>query len=164
MSESSKHHFYPYSIKSVGMNSTAWCGGKILLYVLPPERALSIENMFVHFKATFDSAISSGNRVVKSISIVDKIPDSYLNNDGVGYYRSMDLNISADVNRKVDIKVDVSHLLKKDNVGYREYFDDDLGGLTYVMIEPDDDLLGVINIGTIDLWKVDAQFTTSGIR
>jgi hypothetical protein len=164
MSESTKHHFYPYSIKSVGMVDTAWCGGKVLLYVVPPDRALTIENMYVRFKATFDSSVASGNRVVKRIAIIDEIPALYNSNDGVGYYRYLDLNVAADANRKVDIKIDISHLLKKDNVGYREYFDDDLGGLTYVMIEPDDDLLGTINIGTIDLWKVDAQFTTQGIR
>lgn len=164
MSESSKHHFYHYSIKSIGMADVPWCGGKILLYVLPPERALTIENMYMHFKATFDAAISSGDRVVKSVSIVDKIPTTYNSNAGVNYMRTQELNIAADGNRKVDIKIDISHLLKKDNVGYREYFDDDLGGLTYVMIEPDDNLLGVNNIGTIDLWKLDAQFTTQGIR
>lgn len=164
MSESTKHHVFPYTIKSVALNGMTWCGGKVLMYVIPPEKALTIENMFVHFKATFDSGVSVGNRVVKRIAVVDKIPLLYNSNDDVSYYRYLDLNIAADGNRKVDIKIDISQLLKKDNVGYREYFDDDLGGLTYVMIEPDDDLLGVVNFGTIDLWKLDAQFTTQGIR
>lgn len=164
MSDSSKHHVYPYTIRSVAMANKLWCGGKVLLYVLPPEKSLTIENLYVHFRATFDSGVASGNRLVKSISVIDKIPASYLNNNGVNWYRTQELNIAADGDRKVDIKLDLTHLLKKDNVGYREYFDADAGGLTYVMIEPDDDLLGVSNIGTIDLWKVDAQFTTSGIQ
>lgn len=164
MSESSKHHVFPYSLKSIAFADKVWCGGKVLLYVLPPERALTIENLFVHFKATFDSGISGGNRVIKSISVVDMIPPLYNSNAGVGYIRTLDLNIAADGDRKVDISVDISSLLKKDNVGYREYMDDDLGGLTYVMIEPADALAGVSNIGTIDLWKLDAQFTTQGIR
>jgi hypothetical protein len=77
--------------------------------------------------------------------------------------RTLDLNVAADVNRKVDLKLDLSHLLKKDNVGFRDLFEEP-SGLTYVMIEPDDALVGNNNIGTIDLWKIDAQFTTQGIR
>lgn len=165
MSESSKNHFYHYTARSVVLADYVWCGGKILLYVMPPEKALTIENLYVHFKATFDSGISSGQRIVKSISIVDKRPFFYDSNSDVNYMRTLDLNISADANRKVDIKVDLSHLLKKDNVGFREYFaDSDMPNLTYVMIEPDDALIGNNNIGRIDLWKIDAQFTTQGIR
>lgn len=165
MSESSKHHFYHYTARSVALVDMAWCGGKILLYVMPPEKALTIENMFVQFKATFDSAIPSGQRIVKSIAIIDKRPQFYDSNSDANYYRKLDLNIVADGSRKVDFKVDISHLLKKDNVGFREYFSDSsTPNLTYVMIEPDDSLLGTINIGRIDLWKLDAQFTTQGIR
>lgn len=165
MSESSKQHFYHYTARSVALADYAWCGGKILLYVMPPEKALTIENMFVHFKATFDSSVPSGQRIVKTIGIIDKRPLFYDSNSDANYYRKLDLNIAADANRKVDIKVDLSHLLKKDNVGFREYFSDSsMPNLTYVMIEPDDALLGTINIGRIDLWKIDAQFTTQGIR
>jgi len=165
MSESSKHHFYHYTARSIALVDMAWCGGKILLYVMPPEKALTIENLYVHFKATFDSGVSSGQQIVKSISVIDKRPQFYDSNSDATYLRTLDLNIAADVDRKVDIKVDISHLLKKDNVAFREYFSDSSQtGLTYVMIEPDDALLGEINIGRIDLWKIDAQFTTQGIR
>lgn len=164
MSESSKNHWFPQTIRSVGMVGVTWCGGKILLYVMPPEKALTIENCFVHFKARFDSGVSAPDRVVKSISIIDKIPLLYNSNAGVNYLRTQELNIAADVNRYVDISIDISHLLKKDNVAFREYFDDNIDGATYVMIEPADALVGVSNIGTINLWKIDAQFTTQGIR
>lgn len=164
MSESTKNHWFPQTIRSVALANYGWCGGKILLYVMPPEKALTIENLYVHFKATFDSGITSGNRVVKSISVVDKIPLFYNSNSDVNYMRTQQLNISADANRKVDIKIDISHLLKKDNVAFREYFDDNIDGATYIMIEPADALIGNSNIGTIDLWKADAQFTTQGIR
>ena len=131
---------------------------------MPPEKALTIENCFVHFKARFDSGVSAPNRVVKSISVVDKIPLFYDSNSDVNYIRTQELNIAADVDRYVDIKVDISHLLKKDNVRFREYFDDNVDGATYVMIEPADALVGVSNIGTINLWKIDSQYTTQGIR
>ena len=88
----------------------------------------------------------------------------YNSNAGVNYLRTQELNIAADVNRYVDISIDITHLLKKDNVAFREYFDDNIDGATYVMIEPADALIGVSNIGTINLWKIDAQFTTQGIR
>lgn len=163
MSESTKSHWFPYTSRSIALNDVTWCAGKILLYVMPPENALTIENMYVHFKATFDSGISSGNRIIKDISIVDKLPSLY-NNDDVNYIRTQQLNITADGSRKVDIKIDITHLLKKDNVGYRELFDDNYGGLTYVMIQPDDSVIDIADIGTIDLWKLDATFTTQGVR
>ena len=164
MSESTKHHFYPYTVRSVGFQYSAWCGGKILLYVIPPEKAQTIENLYVHFKATFNSGIPSGNRKIKAISVVDRMPPLCNSNGGVNYMRTQEFDISADANRKVDIKIDISHLLKKDNVAYGEYMDVVITGATMVMIEPDDALIGNNNIGTIDLWKVDAQFTTQGIR
>lgn len=163
MSESSKNHFYHYTARSIAFYNTSWCGGKILLFVMPPEKALTIENLSIHFKATFDSGIASGQRIVKSVSIVDDIPLLYDSNSDLTYMRTLDLNVAADVNRKVDLKLDLSHLLKKDNVGFRDLFEEP-SGLTYVMIEPDDSLIGNSNIGTIDLWKIDAQFTTQGIR
>jgi len=166
MSESTKQHWYLQTARSIGLANRSWCGGKILLYVIPPEKAITIENLYIHFKATFDVSVASGSRIVKRISIVDKQPLLYNSNSDLNYYRYIDLNLAADaVTRKVDIKLDLSHLLKKTNAKYREYVDSDsAGGFTYVMIEPDDSLIGVTNIGTIDLWKIDAQFTTQGTR
>lgn len=163
MSESSKHHFYHYTARSIAVAGIGWCGGKILLFIMPPEKALTIENLSIHFKATFDSGVASGQRIVKAVSIVDDIPLLYNSNSDLNYMRTLDLNVAADVNRKVDLKLDLSHLLKKDNVGFRDLFEEP-SGLTYVMIEPDNALIGNNNIGTIDLWKIDAQFTTQGIR
>lgn len=165
MSESTKSHWFPHTARSIAFNGVTWCGGKIILYVMPPEKALTIENLYIHFKATFDSGVSVGNRVVKDISVIDTIPLLNTSNSDVNYMRTQELNIAADGNRKVDIKIDISHLLKKDNVGYRELFGGgDETGLTYVMIQPHNNLIGNVNIGTIDLWKIDAQFTTEGIR
>lgn len=165
MSESTKSHWYLQTARSIAMANRSWCGGKILLYVVPPEKALTIENISIHFKATFDAGIASGSRKIKRIAIVDKQPLFYDSNSDLNYYKWMDVNIPADANRKVDIKLDLSHLLKKTNAKYREFVDSDsAGGFTYVMIEPDDSLIGTINIGTIDLWKIDAQFTTQGTR
>ena len=165
MSESTKQHFYLQTARSIALANKVWCGGKVMIYVIPPEKAISIENIYIHFKATFDAGIASGNRIIRRISIVDKKPIAYNSNSDLTYYRYMDLNITADVNRKVEIKLDLTNLLKKDNAKYREIFDDDSsGGFTYVMIEPVDALLGVTNIGIIDLWKVDAQFTTQGTQ
>lgn len=166
MSESTKSHWYLQTIRSVAYANGGWCGGKIMLYVVPPNKAISIENMYIHFKATFDVSVPIGKRIVKRIGIIDKKPLVFNSNADVNYYRYMDVNIAADaVTRKVDIRLDLSHLLKKDNVKYREYFDDDSsGGFTYIMIEPDDSLIGALNFATIEIWKADAQFTTQGTR
>jgi len=138
------------------------------MYLIPPKDALTIERLYTHFVLQFNASIDVADRVVQSIGIVDEIP--LFDTADANYQRRIDLNLSADSNRRVDIGIDLSHLLKNDNVAYEEGgFDPaDDEGFTFVEIRLSDNLNvshpNYLNTGTIELWKIDALFTTVGIR
>lgn len=163
MRESTRNHQYPYTFRSAVLAGVTQCFDKVILYIVPPEDALQIEGLYVHFRMTFDSAVPSGDRVVRSIGICNEVPLTLA--DDPALLRVVQLNQAADINRKVDIRVDLTHLLVKGNVRHRDYFTDPgTGDLTYVIVQLDTDLRSTANVGTIDLWKIDALFTTKGIR
>lgn len=168
MGSQNKQQPYPYSLKTGAIGTYSVCGRRIFMYLVPPKDALSIERLYSHFVFQFNASISASDRVVQSIGIVDEIPLSDILD--ANYQRRIDLNISADANRRVDIGIDLSHLLNRENVAYEEGgFDPaDDEGFTFVEIRLSDNLNishpNYLDTGTIELWKTDALFTTVGIR
>lgn len=138
------------------------------MYLVPPKDALTIERLYTHFVFQFNASISASDRVVQSIGIVDEIP--LTDATDANYQRRVDLYQQADSNRRVDIGIDLSHLLNPDNVAYEEGgFDPaDDEGFTFVEIRLSQSLNSghpnYLNTGTIELWKTDALYTTVGIR
>ena len=163
MSEESKKHIYPYSLRLAAMAGNTFCQDKAILYIVPPAQALTIENLFCHFNLTFDVGVAAADRVVQYIGVCNEIP--ILVNGEPSYLRKYDINQAADVNRQVDIKVDLSALLNRDHANYREYFDDPTtDDFTYCIIKLADGCRGNNNVGTVNIWKLDALYTTTGIR
>lgn len=163
MSESSKVHVFPHTVRTIAAANASMCQDKIYFYPVPPDRSLTIENLFVHLKFTFDAGVSAPNRTLEYIGIGNELP-LFIQNDP-SRFRKVDLNVAADGNRKIDVKLDLSHLLEKSHVGYRELFDDGIAtDLTYVIIKFNGANRGVGNTGTINLCKIDTQYTTEGIR
>ena len=165
MGNQNKQQPYPYSLKTVLASQQAACLNRFFLYMLPPKDALTIERLFCHFVFLFDAGVASGDRVVQSIGIVDQLvpfPITATSN----YQRRQSVNMTADANRRVDLSIDLTHLLKHDNVAYEEdAFDDGpTTGYTAVEILLADALQSTSVTGTIESWKLDALFTTTGIR
>ena len=170
MGSQNKLQPYPYSLKTVApadrSSSLTACGYRFFLYMLPPKDALTIERLFCHFVFTFDSGIPAASRVLKSIGIVDELRPFPATADA-NYQRRQTLNLQADANRKVDVSMDLTHLLKHDNVEYSESgFDDNPieTGYTAVEILLPDTIDFSTTSGVINLWKLDGLFTTTGIR
>ena len=168
MGSQNKLQPYPYSLKTAAIGTYSVCGRRIFMYLVPPKDALTIEKLYSHFVFQFSASISASDQVVQSIGIVDEIP--LTDSTNATYQRRIDLNTQADSNRRVDIGIDLSHLLNPDNVAYEEGgFDPaDDEGFTFVEIRLSDNLdsnhPNYLNTGTIELWKIDALFTTVGIR
>jgi hypothetical protein len=159
---------YTYSLRTIAMSDAGFCGYRAMLYMLPPKDALRIERLYCHFVMQFASGVAAANRKIESIGIVDEIP--LLISQEANYQRRQELNIQADANRRVDVSIDLTHLLKKDNVAYEEGgFDPaDDEGFTMVEVKLPDALdsnnPNYLNVGTVELWKIDGLFTTVGIR
>lgn len=161
--QSSKIHAFHHTLRTIGMANRQQCQDKHYIYVVPPEKALTIENLVVHLKFTFDAGVAAPNRVLQYIGIGSDYP-LFIESDPV-YFRKIDLNLAADVNRKIDTTIDLSHLLKKTNVNFRSLFGTFTSNdYTYVILKFADANRGVSNVGTINLCRIDAQFTTEGIR
>lgn len=163
MTQSSKVHHYPRTIRSVCMVDEAHCQDRTYFYIAPPEDALTIESLIVHLKMTFDAGIVSADRVLKSLAIGSSFPLFITSNPA--YFRELTINQSADaVTRKIDVKIDLTSLLKKDNVRYRGMFGSfGTDDYTYIIIKTADNNRGLGTVATIDLCRVDAQYTTKGI-
>lgn len=168
MGNQSKIQAYPYSLRTVAMKDTTICGWRFMYYMLPPKQALTIERLHMHFVMQFVSGVASADRIIKYVGIVDEIP--LLIGNQANYQRRQEINLQADANRRVDLSIDLSHLLKRDNVAYEEGgFDPaDDEGFTFVEIVLSENLNtahpNYLNVGTIELWKLDGLFTTTGIR
>ncbi len=163
MTQSTKVHHYPRTLRSVCMVNQIHCQDRTYFYITPPEDAISVESLIVHLKMTFDASIASADRVLKSLAIGSSFPLFITSNPA--YFRELTLNQSADaVTRKIDVKIDLTTLLKKDNVRYRGIFGNFVtDDYTYVIIKTADNNRGVTTVATIDLCRVDAQYTTKGI-
>ena len=119
MGNQNKQQAYPYSLKTVLAANQSGCLNRFFLYMLPPKDALTIERLFCHFVFQFDSAVATADRVVQSIGIVDQLtpfPITATSN----YQRRQQVDLSADSNRRVDLSIDLTHLLKNTNVAYEE--------------------------------------------
>ena len=158
---------YPYSLKTVAADSgQGICTNRFFMYMIPPKDALTIERLYCHFVMTFDAGISAADRKILSLGIVDELRPFPMTEDA-NYQRRQDLNISADANRVIDVSVDLTHLLNKTNVRYEESgFDSNpiTTGYTAVEVLLPLSLANTSNIGVLTLWKIDALFTTTGIR
>lgn len=164
MSQSTKVHFYDHTLRSAALAGGSLCRDKAYFYLVPPKNAQTIENMYLHLKITFDVAIPVGNRVLQYIGIGNEYP-LFIQDDPSGYFNKLDLNLAADgVTRKIDLRLNLTPLLKKDNAGWRDRFNIDGPNLTYVIIKTADGNRDISTVATVELCKVDALYTTTGIR
>lgn len=168
MSDSTKLQVYKYSLRSTAIAprnfpNSYMCNNRFIAYPVPPDDALTIENLYLHLIVKFNVGIASGSRKITRIGIGDSYP-LYGNNPS--RWRYYDVNLSADpTTRIIDTRIDLSALLKKDNVRWADYFDHgdpSKTGFTYVIIDLPSDLTSTN--GDLILCKMDALYTTKGIR
>jgi len=161
MSNSTRPHHYPETLRTSAEITTNLFQDKAFFYLIPPQNSLTIENIRLHLKLTFDASVSVGNRKVTHIGIADEFP-AFIT-DEPNRLLQLEVNAVADGNRQVDINIDLTPLLKRDDIAYRDFIEPDgLTGLTYVYIKCADGCRGALT-GIIEICKVDAQFTTEGI-
>lgn len=167
MGSQNKLQPYPYSLKTIAADDAQTiCLNRFFMYMIPPKEALTIERLYCHFVMTFDAGVAAADRVLESIGIVDELRPFPATAEA-NYQRRQTINMAADANRTVDLSIDLTHLLKHDNVAYEENaFDpgETDTGYTAVEIKLPDSLSLTSNVGALVLWKIDGLFTTTGIR
>lgn len=166
MGTQTKFQAYPYSLRTVAASDFILCRWRNIMYITPPDNALTIENLHCHIVFQFDASISASEQKIERIGVTEGYNTNI--DDYDDYARYFDVNLEADANRRIDYSIDLTPLLKKTNVGYREpgpagVPNDSGTGFTMVdIIMPD--TINAGNTGTMELWKLDGLFTTTGIR
>ena len=112
MSQSSRVNEYPRSTRTVCMYDEGFCQDKAYFYITPPEDAITIETLYIHLLMTFDVGVSAPDRVLEYTSVGNELP-LFVADDPSGYFNKIDLNLSADGNRQVEVRLDLSSILKK---------------------------------------------------
>jgi len=150
---------YIYQYLTVAAAQLFFCGFGPRLSVNVPKNLLEIKSLCVHAILLFDATVPASYRKLYYIggeAIINTYPLTGLATDQLAMIY---VNRSADANRRIDITVDISHLIDKliidDGDSYSSaHFD--LGLVTD---------LGNNNVGgTLELWKVDMIYTTKGIQ
>lgn len=156
--QGTKNQFYKYSMRTA-LSQSFWCQGVILMRLQEPDNAISLENLWMHFRARFDTGVASGNRKITRVGVVDLQPGlGFFGNEGgvfpnLGtptWHRYIDTNFVADGNRYVDFKMDLSSLIDKTRPA---------NNLVYVQAPE----LTNSTQGTIYIWKQDGIYTTNEI-
>lgn len=141
----------------------ALVGTRYFFYIVPPENSLTIENINTKFVFQFFESIPIADRYIDKIGICNTIEaDPYAD---PSYIRYFDVNIQADSNRVVEFDIDLTSLLKKDNVEYMFNNIDYPDNGTFIFIDLKRNIVTDLDYaGDILLWKTDALFTTIGIK
>lgn len=156
--QGTKSQHYKYSMRTA-ISQSFWCTGVILMRLQEPDDALTLENLFMHFRHTFDTGVASGDRKITRIGVVDTQPGlgwfdpiagAYPVLGSPTWHRYVDVNYVADGSRVVDFNFDLTSLIDKSRPG---------NNLVYVKAV---DILNS-NQGNISIWKQDGIYTTTGI-
>ena len=158
---------YTYTMKTAAVSARVFCGWKFYLYLTPPENAQSIENLITHIRLEFDASIPAEYQKIVRVGIQNSM-------DGLAtptHKRWLDVNKSADGNRIVDLIIDLTSLIKKDNVEFYAGQNTDYPDATnYIYVEVPLEVYSYLNPptvlynGVIDIWKADGLFTIKEIR
>lgn len=163
MSQSTKVQFYKHTLRSSALVGGGLCRDKAYFYLVAPKKAQTIENMYLHLRITFDAAIAVGNRKIQYIGVGNEYP-FFIEDVPSGYFNKLDLNLAADGARQINLRLNITPLLKKENAGWRDRFNDTATDLTYVIIKTPDGNRDISNVATVQICKIDALYTTTGIQ
>ena len=165
--QSSKKQEYKYSIKTGAYADATHLGlmlDKFLFYLVPPQDSIAIKSLRTSIKLQFDASVPVADQIIEQIGITS---DYLYDENEADYFKSFIINKAADVNRIVDLDIDLTSLLKEDNVYYNAgmYNFGSSSQFTFIWLKigRGTNLQSSFN-GLILKWKADALFVTKGIK
>lgn len=147
-----RHQEYRYQFKTIAIANGKDCGyGGRLNFNLPAD-FIEVKNLYMHLRVRFNASEPSGNQKIKAVG------PRIFSADFVTQPLMKEVNLTADVNRYIDLKIDLSDLIPNMEI-----------------VPPALYQQGYFNIGvlypnaltyTVDvlIWKLDLIYTTQGIR
>lgn len=168
MSVNNKRVTFPYAIKTIAVNSvssgllpysllTAYpqqlvYGAEMALLIYPPLFTYKPQGLFMHLIYQFGSEVAVADQIITRIYCRDT--SSYkIGPSGSSIENYMDVNLQADVNRKINVSLDLSSIMtgKQTNVVALRFHANN----TFIAGRVTDNLI---------LWKLDLVYQTIGIR
>lgn len=160
MARQSRHQEYQYQYRQVAVARTIFCGYGPSLNVSIPDNMLKLINVSLHASIVFDPSVSAPSRKLWWMggkALYNPYPDQSLK---AVQPAMMPINLLADANRRVDVTIDISHLIPLLTIDSSPTFDQPSFEVDLIT-----DPSGSFAItGVIELWKVDYIYTTKGIQ
>jgi len=155
-----RHQEVKYQYRSVAVARTIFCGYGPHLDISVPEDLLELKNVAIHASIVFDVSVSAPNRVLHWIGgayVVNPYPDQTVSPTQPAMIHVLE---SADANRRVDVTIDISHLIPQIEIDDNPTFDQPSFEVSMVT-----DPTGANSVtGVLEIWKVDLIYTTKGIQ
>lgn len=151
MGGQTRHQEYRYQYKSISAKNARSCGyGATMSFNLPSD-FLEAKNLYCHLSIVFHASEPVGNRKILYVGQPAWPPEG--EQPAMIY-----VNQTADGNRRIDLKVDLTQIIDKivpqpPEFGGQGYFN--VGILHPGILE---------QLATVELWKMDLVYTTTGIR
>jgi len=118
-----RHQEAKYQYRSVAVARTIFCGYGPHLDISVPEDLLELKNVAIHASIVFDVSVSAPNRVLHWIGgayVVNPYPDQTVSSTQPAMIHVLE---SADANRRVDVTIDISHLIPQIEIDDNPTFD-----------------------------------------
>lgn len=172
MTQKTKTVTWPYALKTIGiggMPASFSCpydyvppstiittAAEIALEIFPPLYIYQPSGLYMHLNYTFNSVIATADQILQGIYVRDT-PTSYIATFGSTIEKYMPLNIQADVNRNINISLDLSSILtgQPTNIVFLRFNKNCAASIRSGQASNGD---------TINIWKLDLTYQTVGIR
>lgn len=155
-----RHQEAKYQYRSVAVARSIFCGYGPILGVSVPDDLLELKNVAIHASIVFDVSVASGNRKLHWIGgryTLNPYPDQTASSEQAAMIHILQ---SADANRRVDVTIDISHLIPELTIDTNPTFDQPSFEVSMVT-----DPTGANSVtGVLEIWKVDLIYTTKGIQ
>lgn len=155
-----RHQEATYQYRSVAVARSIFCGYGPVLNVSIPDDLLELKNVAIHASLLFDVSVAAGNRKLHWIGggyAVNPYPDQTVKSEQPNMIHILQ---SADANRRVDVTIDISHLIPLLEIDDSPTFDQPSFEVSMVT-----DPTGANSVtGVLEIWKVDLIYTTKGIQ
>lgn len=112
--QSTKHQEYTYTAQCVVGGGSSVVRTEAGFWVQPPENTISIEYLFVDIKVRFNANVPLDDCKITRIGIMHYSPLTGLPTENEKRWHDVDLQ--ADANRELEVRMNLTSLLKKDFV------------------------------------------------
>lgn len=163
---------WPYAVKTIGIggmpasstcpydytdfNTLATTASEIALEIFPPLYIYKSIGLYMHINYTFSSVVNTVDQVLQGVYVRDT-PSSHVGAFGSTVENYMPLNIQADINRNIDVSLDLTSIMtgKPTNVVFLRFNRNVAASIRSG---------GSTNGDSISVWKLDLVYQTIGIR